>query len=72
MRGQPSHTDSIALSQPVGSCDASSQNGAGDAFVARCPGDFSKRVIKCNEAVAATFGDEASPLPATGNFGIRD
>jgi len=28
-------------------------------------------VIKCDEGVAATFGDEASPLPVTGNFGIR-
>jgi len=55
----------------VGSGDASSQKGAGDALVVRCPGECFMRGIKCDEGVAATFGDEAPPLPATGKSGIR-
>jgi hypothetical protein len=42
-------------SRPVGSCDASSQKGAGDALVARWFSGFPEGVKKCDEGVAATL-----------------
>jgi len=39
----------------VGSCDAPSQKGAGDALVARWFSGFPEGVKKCDEGVAATL-----------------
>jgi len=42
-------------SWPVGSCDAPSQKGVGDAIVTRWLNGFTEGVKKCDEGVAATL-----------------
>jgi len=54
--GQPIGCDNPELrSWPVGSCDAPSQKGVGDAIVARWLNGFTEGVKKCDEGVAATL-----------------
>ena len=54
----------------MGSCDASSQEGVGDALVASWAVDFGG-LKKCDGASQPPCGDEASPLRMPGYFGIR-
>jgi hypothetical protein len=58
-------------SRPVGGCDAPSQKGAGDAPVARWQCVLSSDWKNATMASLSPSGDEASPLLATDNFGIR-
>lgn len=58
-------------SRPRCSCDAPSQNGVGDALVASGHDVFPPVSQNATWASRAPFGDEASPLHAPCNFGIR-
>jgi hypothetical protein len=55
----------------AGGCGAPSRKSAGDALVASWISGFPDGVKNATRAPLPPFGDEASPLLAPGNFGVR-